>query len=1157
MKKSNRLLAALALFVLLAAVFVSVIALSAGKRAKYEESFTVQAMQFGDVPISTVVSHQRSYEDALLSSTHGVSSVTHSTELYDIVRNGLLECSGEISLSGMGVSAQELRDVVTEVINTTPALFYVNSAYQIGNRDGYIEYMKPSYKASGEELENMKAEYEALVSEIIGKIRPSWNNFEKVLFVHDYIVKNFEYDYSFSVYDSYGMLKGGKGVCQAYTLLCIELLGRLDIGVGAVPSIDMNHIWNCVSLDGKWYHMDITWSDASAPGNHDRFDDIIYTNFLCSDSAISASGHHGWDSDITFSSDYDQHFIKSANRIRISPLGDAWYVVMSAERESSPAAVLALADLRNGTYEEKLYIKDKWYVFGETDRYYTASFAGLGSYYDSLVISTSGALYAYNLEAGLVKLGDYAYTEGSIYGLVINGSTATLRVASDPGDFSGDIFKTVDLSEIKFTLEITYQNKADPSDPNIYSDVVGWGKEFSVSTPDISGVVTETPLVSGKMSLGGIYVTVFYKRVASLKIDYVYEDGSQAAPSYTDELFEIGEPYNVASPKLGGFRPDISVVSGVMTEDGVNVTVVYTTALYELKIHYVYADGTAAAESIGLSDLEHGYEYDVLSPTIEGHTPDLERVLGTLNDDTEITVVYTPVSCTVKVEYLYPDGSVADMKEITVGWGSEYSVESPTIKGHTPDKESVSGVASENFVEFTVSYTVNKYTLTVKYVYEDGSEAAPAYIEIFDFGTHYLVDSPEIAYYTPSFFDVSGEMSDGDVEITVIYSSSKYTISFWSQGELFYAITLEYGEEITLPSDTPQIEPTADKVYTFAYWEGFTEGLTVTGSEEFFAVFDESPRKYSVAFKNYDGSVLYQAFVEYGKNAVYLGEVPVRPSEEGVTYTFVGWDDDTESITSDKVFNAMFTDGVTQYTVSFYDGQGNLIKSEKVYYGQNATPPEDPGAYADETYEYFFTSWEGKYRRVTSDCKVNANYRKVYIEYEIVFKDHEGKVLSSEKLHFGDAVDPPEAPVRESDEKYDYVFEKWSPEFSQTVNGNIEYTAVFTGIYKYEYTAEEFIAAVEKIESCCTLAERFAALSKAFKMRDSVYVGDEGITEAIALLEEETEKYNEEISGINERFEKINEDTIHFFSDKVSVMKLTVLATEDIKKRKCAGGYDE
>ena len=76
-------------------------------------------------------------------------------------------------------------------------------------------------------------------------------------------------------------------------------------------------------------------------------------------------------------------------------------------------------------------------------------------------------------------------------------------------------------------------------------------------------------------------------------------------------------------------------------------------------------------------------------------------------------------------------------------------------------------------------------------------------------------------------------------------------------------------------------------------------------------------------------------------------------------------------------------------------------------------------------------------------------------------------------------------------------------------------------------------------------------------MRDSVYVGDEGITEAIALLEEETEKYNEEISGINERFEKINEDTIHFFSDKVSVMKLTVLATEDIKKRKCAGGYDE
>lgn len=1154
LKKINRLYAALALFALIAVFTVSLFALCSGKRVDYSESITVDAMQFGDVPTSGVTTRPRDYQNALLSNADGISGVAYGTDLYEKLQSALLACESEISLSGMQVSASELRDAMTDVINTTPALFYVNPSYQIGSYGGYIEYVKPSYKASGNALGEMKREYEALVSEISAQIRPSWSNFEKVLFVHDYLVENFEYDYSYSAYDSYSMLKNGKGVCQAYTLLCIELLGRLDIGVGAVPSTDMNHVWNCVELDGKWYHMDITWDDASAPGNYDRFDEIIYNSFLCSDSAITASGHYAWSSDLEFSSDYDGHFIRTVGRIRIAPLYDDWYMVIGGE---TGKISLCLADFDAGTYEEKEQIDAKWYVWGESGRYYTDCFAGLGSYHDALVISTSDTLYAYNPNKATVKLGEYSFDNGYIYGLKNKGAMLTLRIAKEPGDYAADLLYDVDLSEIKFPLEISYKNKASGEITDTYSALIGWGKEFSVKSPNVSGLIAETATVEGKMSLGGFSADVLYKAYATLKINYVFENGEEAAPSYTDEFSEVGSAYSVISPKIDSYRPSIAVVSGTMSANGITVTVVYTSTLYDLKIHYVYENGEPAAESFTANSLEFGYEYSVISPSIVGYTPNIEKVSGNISEDTEITVVYTAVKCTVKVDYLYPDGRVIETKEITVSWGENYFIESLAVKGYTADTEALSGIAESELTEYSVSYTANRYTLHIKYLYDDLTEAAPEYIASLEYGEAYSVNSPEVDSYTPSVFDVSGVMSDGDVEISVVYTLSRYTVSFWSQGELFYAIALEYGDVIPLPSETPFAPPTAEKIYTFAYWEGFSDGITVTGNMEFVAIFDEEPRKYTVIFQNYDGSVLYETLVEYGQNALYTGKTPTRPSEEGIIYTFVGFDGETENITCDSVFTAMFTDGITQYTVSFYDGLGNLIKSEKVYYGYSATPPQNVHSYSDETYEYFFESWNGKYSKVTSDTTVVAVYRKVYIEYEISFEDAKGNVIYSEKLHYGDTVNQPILPTKESNERYDYIFEKWSPDFSETVKGSARYIPVFTAVYKYDYSAEEFISAVESIENCKSLSERFAALSTALKMRNSVYLGDDGVSDAIALLEAEIRIYNEEIARINSHFEKASKETSSYLSERVSVIKTVSLALGNIKKRRDGEDYDE
>lgn len=69
------------------------------------------------------------------------------------------------------------------------------------------------------------------------------------------------------------------------------------------------------------------------------------------------------------------------------------------------------------------------------------------------------------------------------------------------------------------------------------------------------------------------------------------------------------------------------------------------------------------------------------------------------------------------------------------------------------------------------------------------------------------------------------------------------------------------------------------------------------------------PNVYKVRFQNYDGTLLYQTEVEEGKSAVYVGETPTKPVEEGktdYTYEFAGWDKELNSILEDTIATAIF-----------------------------------------------------------------------------------------------------------------------------------------------------------------------------------------------------------------------------------------------------------
>ncbi|MNJ36201.1 hypothetical protein D3C77_309800 [compost metagenome] len=60
-------------------------------------------------------------------------------------------------------------------------------------------------------------------------------------------------------------MKTGEAVCQGYTLLTYRLLKQAGINNRIVEGSagGQLHVWNLVSLDGDWYHLDTTWDDPA------------------------------------------------------------------------------------------------------------------------------------------------------------------------------------------------------------------------------------------------------------------------------------------------------------------------------------------------------------------------------------------------------------------------------------------------------------------------------------------------------------------------------------------------------------------------------------------------------------------------------------------------------------------------------------------------------------------------------------------------------------------------------------------------------------------------------------------------------------------------------------------------------------------------------
>ena len=302
---------------------------------------------------------------------------------------------------------------------------------------------------------------------------------------------------------------------------------------------------------------------------------------------------------------------------------------------------------------------------------------------------------------------------------------------------------------------------------------------------------TEDKSMPSVMPGNDLWVTGSYKPFRyRMTIHYYYEGTTENVFDPVEKELDYGSAYTVESPVKSGYLADQPVVSGVLTAD-TEIEVFYKATANELNIIYIREDSGEVVSS-HQSTAATGESYRVETPKLPGYTPDLEEVSGTMDaDGVTVYVRYFPNRYRVALD---ANGGICNVSSRTVIFNDLYgrletgeydSLPTPFRVGYEFDGWYLNGrrITEESSVTTAEDHTLQarwtelKFSVTVQYVFEDGTEAAQPVSGLYAYGAIYEFISPQLEGYTADLLEVSGRVPAQNTVITVTYKANEYLLT--------------------------------------------------------------------------------------------------------------------------------------------------------------------------------------------------------------------------------------------------------------------------------------------------------------------------------------------------------------------------------------------
>ena len=200
---------------------------------------------------------------------------------------------------------------------------------------------------------------------------------------------------------------------------------------------------------------------------------------------------------------------------------------------------------------------------------------------------------------------------------------------------AADVVVWIGYQRLPYQLTVKYRYADGSQAFPDHTESVKYLDPYSVESPQMEGWTSNVNVVSGTMGAGNQEVVVTYTSDNPvLTIDYLYPDGSQAAPS-SKSIFRAGQNYSIMSPLIPGYMPDKPVISGIMGYENIHVTVTYNKTKYLLTIKYNRQSGKTRSSGTKIAPdytgwYMEGEKYEIPSPSVMGYETESMTISGVM-----------------------------------------------------------------------------------------------------------------------------------------------------------------------------------------------------------------------------------------------------------------------------------------------------------------------------------------------------------------------------------------------------------------------------------------------------------------------------------------------------------------------------------------------
>lgn len=210
--------------------------------------------------------------------------------LFESVENGQYGYDFPDRLINTHLDVNDIKKVYWSFDYDNPQFIELGNGFGYSYRGSTVESLKANGIRPDEDGDNyasLYSEFDRAVQNILSNALRERSGYDQLLYIHDWIVDNTEYRRNGPQYisEADGAILHGIALCEGYSKSFMYLAQALGYNCVCVcgKANGEDHMWNMVELDGRWYHVDVTWDD---PVIFNGFSTLRHDYFLISDSTI-------------------------------------------------------------------------------------------------------------------------------------------------------------------------------------------------------------------------------------------------------------------------------------------------------------------------------------------------------------------------------------------------------------------------------------------------------------------------------------------------------------------------------------------------------------------------------------------------------------------------------------------------------------------------------------------------------------------------------------------------------------------------------------------------------------------------------------------------------------------------------------------------------